>query len=191
MQEVSAVQQLVCRLLSQCNKLPSAFVSPGRTCTAVPLRWWRCVPGISLLSVIRLTPRSKGRLAASRNPPLTSNVKHIRPGNQLREETTTRMSTPTLHEPKAESKTSFGTVVFCWLTVFVAFVEGMLLLIAEGKMSTYSGGVAAASGLAAIASAFTAPFVARSKTWLMAILLVLFGLAFINRNFLKYVLVTL
>jgi cytochrome c1 len=101
------------------------------------------------------------------------------------------MSTPTLHEPKAESKTSFGTVVFCWLTVFVAFVEGMLLLIAEGKMSTYSGGVAAASGLAAIASAFTAPFVARSKTWLMAILLVLFGLAFINRNFLKYVLVTL
>ena len=75
MQEASAAQQLACCLVPKRNKPSGAFVPPSRTCTAAPLCWWRCVPGISLLSLIRLTPRSKGRLAASRKPPLTSNVR--------------------------------------------------------------------------------------------------------------------
>jgi hypothetical protein len=63
----------------QMHTSPSAFVPPSGDRTPAPPRWWRSVPGISLLSVIRLTPPSSGpacvrplmlnvRPSAGRNP---------------------------------------------------------------------------------------------------------------------------
>jgi hypothetical protein len=72
MQGTRAAHRVGCRPKSKCNTPPSAFVPPSGGRTPAPIRWRRRVPGISLLSVIRLTPPSSGPACGR---PLMSNVR--------------------------------------------------------------------------------------------------------------------
>jgi hypothetical protein len=69
MPEVSTRQRCAARASSQS---PSTVASGGRS--PAPVRWWRRVPGISLLSVVRLTPPSSGPACGR---PLISNVRPL------------------------------------------------------------------------------------------------------------------
>jgi hypothetical protein len=75
MQVTRAAHCVGCRPKFKCNTSLDAFVPTSGRCTPAPLRWWRRVPGISLLNVVRLTPPSSGPACGR---PLMSNVRQLR-----------------------------------------------------------------------------------------------------------------
>ena len=60
---------------AKCQQSPHVSVVPIGHQVNCLRRWRSCVPGVPLLSRGCLTAQSRGRLAASRKPPLTSDVR--------------------------------------------------------------------------------------------------------------------